>query len=402
MAGTVIALPQARRIALAAQGFGDPVHTQPSMRTLQRTLKRTGVLQIDSVNVLTRAHYMPLYSRMGPYPTDLLKRATQSRPRRLVEYWAHVQAFMPVDLWPAMKHRRDHYRAQQHKWWGEVPTSTTDRLVAEIGARGALSARDLDTGEARAKEHWGWNWSQARIALDLCFMTGQLAIAGRTAQFEPLYDLPERVIPAEHLNAPSGSVPDQHLELTRRAIASHGIGTARHIADYYRMKVADTTVALASLVASGEVERVQIDSLRQPAYLSTAAERPRRIRARTLLSPFDPVVWERHRALSLFGFNYRIEIYTPAHKRVHGYYVLPFLLDDQLVARVDLKADRAGRRLVVKAAHGEVGSPPQTAHELAAELRRIATWLDLDDIQILPVGDLAPALSACQSRSASA
>lgn len=384
-----LSLAQARRIALAAQGFADRPHEVPTMRTFQRTLERTGVLQVDSVNVLQRAHYMPLYSRMGPYDVGLLHRAAEKHPRRVVEYWAHVQAFMPVELWPSMRHRMDHYRERQFKWWKEVPTDLHDGLLAEIRDRGALTARDLDTGAPRTKEHWGWNWSQARIALDFLYMTGEVAIAGRNGQFEVRYDLPERVIPREVLEQPTPAKAQAQLELVRRAIRSHGVGTARDLADYYRMPVADTTAALRTLVESGEVEPVTVEGWRRPAYLHAQARLPRRITARALLSPFDPVVWERARAEALFDFSYRIEIYTPAHKRVHGYYVLPFLLGERIVARVDLKADRKASVLVVKGAYAEPAAPPETAEELVAELRRLAGWLGLTDIAVEPRGDLA-------------
>lgn len=387
-----LSLSQARRIALAAQGFLDPAHAVPTMRTFQRTLERTGVLQVDSVNVLQRAHYMPLYSRMGPYDVGLLHRAAERAPRRVVEYWAHVQAFMPVELWPHMQHRMDHYRQRQFKWWKDVPTDLHDGLIAEIRDRGALTARDLDTGAPRTKEHWGWNWSQARIALDYLYMTGELAVAGRNGQFEVRYDLPERVIPRAVLEQPTPTKAEAELELVRRAARSHGVGTAKDIADYYRMSVAATAGVLATLVEAGEVEQVAVEGWRRPAYLHRDARLPRRVTARALLSPFDPVVWERARTEALFDFHYRIEIYTPAHKRVHGYYVLPFLLGDRIVARVDLKADRQASVLLVKAAYAEPGAPPETASELGAELLRLAGWLGLSGIRVEPVGDLAPPL----------
>jgi uncharacterized protein len=390
-----LSLAQARRVALAAQGFSDRPHAAPTMRTLSRTVGRTGVLQVDSVNVLQRAHFMPLYSRMGPYDPDLLVRASARRPRRLVEYWAHVQALMPVELWPVMQHRMDHYRARRGKWGFVSEDAELERsLVAEVREVGASTARDLDDGLPRTKEHWGWNWSQTRRILDFLYMSGELAIAGRNSQFEILYDLPERVLPAEVLGLPVPSESEAHLELVRRAARSHGIATARDIADYYRMSVADTTAAAAWLVDAGELVPVRVDGWSRPAYLHAGAARPRRVDARALLSPFDPVVWERARTEALFDFFYRIEIYTPPDKRVHGYYVLPFLLGERLVGRVDLKADRAGGRLLVRGAYAEPTAPPETAEELATELRRLAGWLGLDDVVVEPRGDLAPALAA--------
>jgi uncharacterized protein len=391
---------QARRIALAAQGFLDPPHSPPTMRTLARTLTRTGVLQVDSVNVLQRAHYMPLYSRMGPYDVDLVRRASQAKPRRMVEYWAHVQAFMPVDLWPVMRHRMARYRDGRHKWWGTVVTDElVESLLAEIADRGASTARDLDDGLPRKKVHWGWNWSTTRRALDYMFMVGDVAVAGRNSQFEISYDLPERVIPREHLEAPTPAEDEAVKELVRRAARSHGIATLRDLADYYRMRSvpgqnqAGAAPVVAELVEEGELLPVTVEGVKRPAYLHRDARVPRRISARTLLSPFDPVVWERERTESLFDFFYRIEIYTPVEKRIHGYYVLPFLLGERIVGRVDLKADRKTGLLLVKAAYAEPGAPDETAQELAAELERLAGWLGLHTVVVEPRGDLAPALS---------
>ena len=322
---------QARRIALAAQGFLDPRHTTPTMRTFGRTLERTGVLQVDSVNVLQRAHYMPLFSRMGPYDTALLTRAAEKKPRRLVEYWAHVQALMPVELWPVMQHRMASYRAQKGKWWQEVDDDLAEQLLAEVAARGPSTARDLDDGAPRDKQHWGWNWSEAKKALDFLYMAGELAVAGRNSQFEVIYDVPERVIPHEVLALPTPSPEDADRELVRRAAASHGVATVKCLADYYRMKTDAVKPAVDALVEEGELMPVRIEGWNRPAYLHRDARRPRKVEARAFLSPFDPVVWLRERSEKLFDFHYRIEIYTPAHKRVHGYYVLPFLLRDEIV-----------------------------------------------------------------------
>ncbi|MBM9459307.1 YcaQ family DNA glycosylase [Nocardioides sp. zg-536] len=396
-----MSLAQARRIALAAQGFVDPLHARPTLRTFDRTLARVGVLQVDSVNVLQRAHYMPLYSRMGPYDTGLLDRAASGPRRRVVEYWAHVQAFMPVELWPVMRHRMEHYRARRGKWSFVPEDATLERaLVAEVAARGASTARELDDGLPRSKEHWGWNWSRTRRVLDFLYSVGDLAIAGRTSQFEIRYDLPERVLPAAVLDAPVPSAAQAHVELVRRAARSLGVAAASDLADYYRLGLTDARAALAELVAAGEVEPVQVAGWRRPAYLHRDARLPRRIGARTLLSPFDPVVWERSRTEALFGFRYRIEIYVPAAQRVHGYYVLPFLLGDRLVARLDLKADRRTRTLRVPAAWSEPDAPQETPDELAAELRRLACWLGLDEVEVADRGDLAPSLRAVLSASA--
>jgi uncharacterized protein YcaQ len=394
MSSTSLSRAQARRIALAAQGFLDRRHAAPDLGTLTRTVRRTGVLQIDSVNVLQRAHYMPLFSRMGPYDTALLDRASGKAPRRLVEYWAHMASFMPVDLWPHMQHRMRHYRDEGHPWMDGRDTSLVDSLMAELRDRGRKTSRDLDDGLPRRKDHWGWNWSETKKALEYLFFAGELAIAGRNAQFERLYDLPERVIPRSVLEAPVPTDEEAHRELVRRAAISHGVATARCLRDYYRMHTSAAGPAIASLVEDGELVPVRVEGWTRPAYLHRDARVPRKVDARALLSPFDPLVWERDRTEVLFDFFYRIEIYVPEAKRVHGYYVLPFLLGDRIVARVDLKSDRIGGVLRVKGAYAEPGAPAETAVELAAELRSLAGWLGLDDITVELRGDLCAALGS--------
>ncbi|WP_028656588.1 winged helix-turn-helix domain-containing protein [Nocardioides sp. J54] len=397
----VLSRAQARRVALAAQGFLDPAHAVPTLRTFDRTLARTGVLQVDSVNVLQRAHFMPLYSRMGPYDVDLLRRAASGRQRRVVEYWAHVQAFMPVELWPVMRHRMEDYRARRGKWFTLDEDDELERaLLAEIADRGASTARELDDGLPRSKDQWGWNWSRTRRVLDYLFTTGDLAITDRTSQFEIRYDLPERVLPRQYVEAPAVPAAEAHVELVRRAARSHGVASAQCLADYYRLRPADARAAVEALVDAGELEPVRVEGWHRQAYLHRDARLPRRVRARALLSPFDPVVWERARAEALFDFSYRIEIYVPAARRVHGYYVLPFLLGDRIVGRVDLKADRATSRLLVQSAWAEQHAPSETAAELAVELGRLAGWLGLADVVVAPRGDLAPGLADEVSRVA--
>ncbi len=398
MRGEQLSRAQARRITLAAQGFLDPVHTPPTMRTLARTVGRTGVLQIDSVNVLQRAHYMPLYSRMGPYDVRLLTRAAERRPRRLVEYWAHVAAYMPVELWPYMQHRMRRYRAMEWRIRDQQPELVAS-VLAQVKERGASTPRDLDEGLPRTKEHWGWNWSTTQQALDYLFTVGDLAVAGRNAQFERIFDLPDRVLPPDVLGRREPTDAEAHVELVRRAAASHGIATEACLRDYYRMHHAQVRPAVQTLVESGELLPVRIEGWDRPAYLFHQARLPRRVQALALLSPFDPVVWERTRTEQLFGFRYRIEIYVPEPRREYGYYVLPFLLGEDLVARVDLKADRKAGVLLVKAAYAEASAPVETAAELAAALRELAEWLGLSDVQVAPKGDLAPALSASQRTS---
>ena len=392
---------QARRVALAAQGFCDPPHAAPTMRTLDRTLGHLGALQIDSVNVLQRAHYLPLYSRMGDYDIGLLHRAAEERPRRVVEYWAHAQAYMPVELWPVMRHRMDWFRNRQSKWSAADSRHTTSPWVlAELADRGPSTARDLDDGAPRSRDHWGWNWSEARRALDHLAVVGDVAIAGRNRQFEVIYDLPERVLPPEVLAAPTPTRAEANRELIRRAARSHGVATVACLRDYYRMSVADTRQAVSELVESGELAPVAIEGWDKPAFWHREARLPRGVRARALLSPFDPVCWERARTEALFDFHYRIEIYTPADRRRFGYYVLPFLLGDRLVGRVDLKADRAAGVLRVQAAYAEDGAPAETVEELALELERLAGWLGMSQILVFPRGDLAePLAAAVRSRT---
>ncbi|MGH3447314.1 MAG: winged helix-turn-helix domain-containing protein [Nocardioidaceae bacterium] len=367
------------------------------MRTLNRTLARTGVLQIDSVNVLQRAHYMPLFSRMGPYDVSLLTRAAERRPRRLVEYWAHMAAYMPVELWPLMRHRMA--RAHTEAWGGprriyQRKPGLVSGVLSEVASRGPVTARDIDDDLPKLRTDWGWNWSEVKQALEFLFFAGEVTAAGRNGQFERRYDVPERVLPSHVLRQPPPAPEQAHIELIRRAAVAHGVGTEPCLRDYYRMHPAQARPAIAALVEAGELLPVSIEGWRRPAYLHQDARHPRSVGARALLSPFDPVVWERARTEHLFGFRYRIEIYVPEAKRVHGYYVLPFLLGDSLVARVDLKGDRSIGALIVKSAFAEPAAPAETAEQLAAELWQLAGWLGLGDLVVEGRGDLAGSLRA--------
>jgi len=391
---------EARRIALGATGLAAArPDATAGARQLRALVERLGVVQIDSVNVLQRAHYMPLFSRMGPYDTDLLRRASDQSPRRVVEYWAHVAAYMPVEVWPHMRHRMEGYRKHGHAWTKEKASAhLIDSLISEIRDEGAKTARELDEGLPRPKVDWGWNWTETKRALEYLFISGELAVSRRNSQFERVYDLPERVIPRAILDQPTPTRHETRVELLRRAARSHGVATVRCLRDYYRFQLErgedtkSTMLAIEELVGTGELTPVTIEGWKRPAYLHKDAAQRRKVEARALLSPFDPVVWERERTEHIFEFHYRIEIYVPEHKRQFGYYVLPFLLGDRIVGRVDLKADRRGGVLEVKAAYAEPGAPPETPDELASELRDLATWLALDDIAVRPRGDLAPAL----------
>lgn len=383
---------QARRIAIAAQGLDRVPTASVNLGSIDRAIKRLGVIQIDSVNVLQRAHYLPLHSRLGPYDPSLLDRATGKAPRRAVESWAHVAAFIPTDLWPVFEFRMQRYRERGHPWWGKGHDQAPE-ILAKVRDLGPSTARDLDDGQQRTKDHWGWNWSEVKHALEYLFLIGDLAVAGRNSQFERIYDLPQRVLPPSALNQPTWSSEAAHLELVRRASRALGIASASCLADYYRLAVADTKVAIGELVESGELLPARVEGWARPAYLHVDARIPRKTAARALLAPFDPLIWERDRTEAIFNFRYRIGIYTPAPKREHGYYVLPFLLGDRLVARVDLKSDRKAGVLRVLAAYAEESAPDSTATELMTALRSMAAWLGLDDIDVADRGDLAPILA---------
>ena len=387
---------QARRLALGALGFARGRPTGPvAARHLRATIDRLGLFQIDSVNVLQRAHYLPLYSRLGPYDVEMLHRASSRAPRRLVEYWAHEAALLDVRLWPAFAFRRH----DESRMWGGPRAVAREKpefvswVLDEVRRRGPLTARQIEEDLPRDRSHWGWNWSEGKQALEYLFYVGEVMAAGRTSQFERSYDLPERVLPPEVAQRPDLSEEDAHLVLVEHAARALGIGTAPCLRDYFRLAPAPTVRAIDELVDSGVLVPARIDGWARPAWRHRDATVPRRVRARALVSPFDPLVFERARLKQLFDFDYRIEIYVPAEKRVHGYYVLPFLLGDRLVARVDLKHDRGSGRVLVLGAHAEPHAPAHTALELADELDLLAGWLGARDVAVGDRGDLAAALS---------
>jgi uncharacterized protein YcaQ len=390
-----LSLAQARRIALAAQGFADPrPNGTVDRRHLKRVLSRTALFQIDSVNVIVRAHYMPLFSRIGPYPRLLLDEAASRRPRALFEYWAHEASFLPVEMYPLLRWRMERADRAEGIWKGVATfmrehADLVKAVHTEVAQRGPLAASDFD-GE-RGEGGW-WGWSNAKRALECLFWSGRVTTAGRRTTFERLYDLPERVLPKHVLEIPTPSVEDAHRELLRIAARSLGVATASDLRDYFRTSPADSDPRIAELVEAGDLVPVKVEGWGSKAYLDPNARFPRRITAQALLAPFDPVIWERSRAERLFDFRYRIEIYTPSHKRVHGYYVLPFLLHDTLVARVDLKADRQTGTLRALAAHAEPGASAETAEALLGELKSMAAWLGLEQVEIAKSGDLAPKL----------
>ncbi|MCW2809924.1 MAG: hypothetical protein JWP61_382 [Friedmanniella sp.] len=390
---------QARRVALNAQGFGTPRADRPvSMRDVSSLARRLGQFQIDSINIVTRAHFMPLYSRLGGYDTALLERAAFASPRRLFEYWGHAASLLDVTLQPLLRHRmQEGYR---DIWAGvrrvaEENPALVDLVRAQVAELGPVSARDLEVVEERDRSQWGWNWSAVKTVLEWLFACGEVTSARRNRQFERVYDLPERVLPAAILAQPTPSPQDAVTGLVRKAAQALGVASELCLRDYFRTRPEMTRLAVADLVRSGELLPVELSGWSGRAvYLWHQARVPRQLAARALLSPFDSLVFERDRLERLFDFRYRIEIYVPEAKRVHGYYVYPFLLGDELVARVDLKADRASGVLRVNAAWAEPGvDHVRVAGQLAAELAGLAGWQGLRSVEVRPRGDLAPALS---------
>ncbi|GAA1854607.1 winged helix-turn-helix domain-containing protein [Asanoa iriomotensis] len=396
-------MAQARRVALAAQGFTDPAPAGvPTARHLRRVVGRTGLLQMDSVNVLQRAHYLPLYSRLGPYPTALLDRAAYQRPRSLFEYWGHEASLIPVELQPAMRWRM----AREHQWGGlrrfaDEQPDLIKWVLDEVRASGPLTAAEIERDEPRDKSNWGWNWSSVKQALEYLFWAGEVSAASRNSSFARVYDVPERVLPASVLAAPTPTEAEAHRTLVLVAARSLGVAAEFELRDYFRLPVAGARAAIASLVEDGSLLPVRVESWKQPAYLHPEAKLPRWVRGDRLISPFDPLVWERARTERLFHFTYRIEIYVPAPQRVYGYYVLPFLQGDRFTARVDLKADRKAGVLRVPAAWAEPGvDRVATARALAAELQRLAGWLGLSSVASPEGGDLGGPVAAALASAA--
>jgi uncharacterized protein len=431
-----LSVDAAGRIALAGQGFADP---RPSGRVnagqIGRVIDRIGVLQIDSVNVLCRSHYLAVFARIGPYPRASLDRmAWGVRGRKLFEYWTHNASLLPLSLYRLLRWRMQ--AAARWAWGGWSSTtqppadwstsldpalrlapwaviagmtrlaaerpSLVDDVLAVVSERGPIVAAEADpAGRRRGRADPDpdpttgrmWNWQDAKIALEWLFYVGKVTTAARR-NFERVYDLTERVIPAGALAAPAPSQNDAQRELLRIAARAQGVATERQLRTYFHLPAEHSKARVAELVETGELLPARVDGVPQRMYLWHEAREPRHVRARALLSPFDSLIWDRDRVLRLFDFHYRISIYTPAAKRTHGYYVLPFLLGDRLVARVDLKADRAESKLRVQAANTEPGvRRPEVAVELAEELRLTASWLELDRVVVGARGDLAAALA---------
>lgn len=405
-----ITAAQARRTAIAAQGLSSPLPPTAGVVNrghLRRAVDRLGVLQIDSVNVVARAHFLPLFARLGEYPVDLLTGAAwpdRAADRTLLETWAHEASLIPIELQPLLRWRQESFVDGP---WSSAATLRTEhpgfceRVLAVVRAQGPLSAGDIEKVlEAPGKGNPGWwRWSPTKTATEYLFAIGAIGTSYRRG-FERVYDLTERIVPAAVAAVPTPSEADAKRALIARSAKSHGIGTAADLADYYRIRNDDAKKALAELIEEGTVIPVRVRGWREVAYLHKDARMPRQVTGRALLCPFDPLIWERARTERLFDFRYRIEIYTPSEKRTYGYYVFPLLVGEALVGRFDLKADRATGRLLVQASWSEPGTEPlQVAGAAAVELHRMARWLKLEEVTVMPRGNLHPALALAARRA---
>jgi uncharacterized protein YcaQ len=385
---------QARRIALAAQGFNDAVPSTVTARHLRRVLSRTQLLQIDSVNVFARAHVMPVYARLGAWDPALLDTLAYRR-RELFEFWGHEASYLPVALHPLLRWRMARNESRIARWGFQADDAFLDELlkrVEDVGPTGAGALRDAPrTRNGSPRKQAMWDWDHVKVGLEFLFSIGRLTTQRRTPGFERIYDLTERVLPADVLALPTPTPLEAHRELLRLSAKAHGVASARALKDYFRLRGAVADQALRDLVDDGALTPVVVAG--EKAYLDPSAARPRWVRRHALLSPFDPLVWERTRTERLWGIDYRIEIYTPAAQRKYGYYCLLFLEDEAIRARVDLKSDRRDGALRVMAAWREPETRPSTASALREELQRAAAWQGLDRVVVEPRGDLAGELS---------
>lgn len=389
-----ISLPQARRTALAAQGFTDrrPASGASTMRQVGRVIDRVQCVQIDSVNVLSRSQYLPFFARLGPYDAALLDRARDGSgaDRRLVEYWAHEASLIPPSTWPLLTFRME--AARERAWSRSVTTAHPGLLTAVrevVAEHGPLTSRAVEArlphGADPSGRDWGWNWSAVKQCLEFLFWAGEITSAGRTASFERRYALPAAVLSARLVaarDAARDADPQEAVtELVRLALVAHGLGTRACLGDYFRVRGPRVEMALRQLEERGQAEPVRVRGWDRPIWRDPGARAPRRVPGAALLSPFDSLVWQRARTEALWGMRYRLEIYVPAPLRVHGYYVLPFLLEEELVGRVDLKADRHGGVLRVQAVHWEDGTDSVAARRaLVAQLESMAGWLGLSSL----------------------
>ena len=391
---------QARRIALAAQGFGVARPEAATTSRFRQTARKLGVIQIDSVNVVTRTHYLPAFSRLGDYPRQTLESEAWGRKRSLFEYWGHEASLLPIESQPLFRWRMARAEAGQGLWTGVARFGRERRdyiaeVLTEIERRGPVTGADFATGP-RGAPGW-WSWSDGKRALEWLFWAGLITTKTRRG-FERVYDLPHRALPSAIVDQSTPDEADAQRELVRIAARAMGVATLADLRDYFRLSPEDARLRIAELVEGGELIPVTVQGWRHLAFLDPAARKPRKIEARALLSPFDNLIWFRDRTERLFDVRVRLEIYTPAEKRQHGYYVLPFLQDEAITARVDLKADRARSVLLVQAAWREPQAGRATPEALGKEVATVARWLGLERVEVVAKGDLAADLTAAVSR----
>ena len=374
-----LSIADARALALAAQGFDTArPKTKATQRHVDALISRLGVIQIDSVNVLVRSQELPLFSRLGDHNRNAIPKATEQQ--KLFEYWGHEAAHLPVEIHPLFRGKMEAARLGKAKHWGltsfyDDNKAFVKRMLKHVEKNGPTTSRELST-RTEKKGTW-WDWDEAKVALEYLFLTGQLMSRGRGTDFARIYDTPERVLPEDVLNAPTPSEHDARKQLLVRSAIAQGVATASDLADYYRQKPTTVKPLITELVEEGELRTVAVDGWTEKAFIHRAAKLPKQLHATALLSPFDSLVWCRPRNERLFDFHYRIEIYTPKEKRKFGYYVLPFMMNGEMVGRVDLKADRANSKLLVHSVHTEKGVKRSTINDaLNNELRTMASWLD--------------------------
>lgn len=375
-----LSIKEARALALAAQGFDSPrTKTKSTTADAVALIKKLGVIQIDSVNVLARSQELPLFSRLGDHDRIAIPKATSQG--KIFEYWGHEAAHLPVELHPMFRFKMQAARSGKLKHWGLTSfyaenKAFVKRILKYVEVNGSVTAREISTRTTK-KSSW-WDWDEAKTALEYLFLTGELMSCGRGIDFARVYDIPERVLPRKILQMPTPSETEARKDLLVRAMRAQGVATMRDLADYYRQKPAVVKPLVSQLVEQGVLREVSVDGWQDKAYVHRNAQLPKRLFATALLSPFDSLVWCRPRNERLFNFHYRIEIYTPQAKRKFGYYVLPFMVSGEMVGRVDLKADRANSKLLVQSVHTERGVKRAAINEqLAVELQLMASWLGL-------------------------
>jgi hypothetical protein len=382
-----LSIPDARALALAAQGFDTP---RPASKATQRhvnsLISRLGVIQIDSVNVLVRSQELPLFSRLGNHDRNAIPKATESQ--KIFEYWGHEAAHLPVEIHPLFRWKMEAARLGKARHWGltsfyDDNKAFVKRMLKHVETNGPTTARELSTRTEKRgadKKTW-WDWDESKTALEYLFLTGQLMSRGRGTDFARIYDTPDRVLPKKVLDAPTPAEHDARKQLLVRSAIAQGVVTATDLADYYRQKLASVKPLITELLEEGELREVAVDGWAEKAFVHRSAKLPKQLHATALLSPFDSLVWCRPRNERLFDFHYRIEIYTPKEKRKFGYYVLPFMMNGQMVGRVDLKSDRANSKLLVHSVHTEKGTKRTMINDaLDNELRAMALWLGLDKV----------------------